>query len=155
MMSKKDFPELSRDQRVEYALKVKSLRQSAGMTQQQLADAAGVSRQTVNTLESGEKAPHSDSIIRVLRVFGIDAEDHRFSEQTELWLHIMGALIEAIPESRQHQTVNRAILVLSDGVSGTNNVTPIRKNVDKSKVDLSTFDRAASKNHDTEEPDTP
>lgn len=154
-MSKKEIPELSRTERVEYARKVKSLRQSAGMTQQELADAAGVSRQTVNTLESGDKAPHSDSILRVLRVFGIDAEEHRFSEQTELWLHVMGALIEAIPESRQHHTVNRAILVLSDGVSGNKNVTPIRKNVDKTRVDLSKFDRAASNNHDSEEPDTP
>ena len=154
-MSKKEITELSRDQRVDYAKKVKSLRQSAGMTQQELADAAGVSRQTVNTLETGDKAPHSDSILRVLRVFGVDAEDHRFSEQTELWIHIMGALIEAIPASRQHHTVNRAILVLSDGVSGNSNVTPIRKNVDKTKVDLTKFDRAASKNHDAEEPDTP
>ena len=154
-MSKKEIPELSRAERVEYARKVKSLRQSAGMTQQELADAAGVSRQTVNTLESGDKAPHSDSILRVLRVFGIDAEEHRFSEQTELWLHVMGALIEAIPASRQHHTVNRAILVLSDGVSGNSNVTPMRKNVDKTSVDLSKFDRAASNNHDAEEPDTP
>lgn len=154
-MSKKEEPELSRTERVEYARKVKSLRQSAGMTQQELADAAGVSRQTINTLEAGDKAPHSESILRVLRVFGIEAEEHRFSEQTELWLHVMGALIEAIPASRQAHTVNRAILVLSDGVSGNGNVTPIRKNVDKTKVDLSTFDRAASNNHDAEEPDTP
>lgn len=154
-MSKKEFSDLSHAQRVEYARKVKSLRQSAGMTQLELANAAGISRATLIDLENGGRTPQSENIMKVLKVFGVDVEAHRFEEQTELWLSMMGALIEAIPEQRKVETVNQAIRVLSDGVSGRGIVRSIKQNVGKKLVDIRQLDKAASSNHDGGEPDTP
>lgn len=45
------------------------------MTQQQLADAAGVSRQTVNAIESGKFVPSTLLALKMARIFGKNVED--------------------------------------------------------------------------------
>ena len=45
------------------------------MTQQQLADAAGVSRQTVNAIESGKFVPSTVLSLKMARIFGKRVED--------------------------------------------------------------------------------
>lgn len=116
-MSKKKIRDLSTDERAEYAAGVKSLRQSKGFTQQALADAAGVSRQTINNIERAVKVPQADVLSNVLRVLGVDIEENVFEEQTDLWLSIMGTLIESIDVSRRQQTVDRALKVLAAGIA--------------------------------------
>lgn len=44
------------------------------MTQQQLADAVGVSRQTVNAIESGKFIPSTVLALKVARLFGKPVE---------------------------------------------------------------------------------
>lgn len=45
------------------------------MTQQQLADAAGVSRQTVNAIESGKFVPSTLLALKMARIFGKAVEE--------------------------------------------------------------------------------
>lgn len=45
------------------------------MTQQQLADAVGVSRQTVNAIESGRFIPSTVLALKVARLFGRPVEE--------------------------------------------------------------------------------
>ena len=45
------------------------------MTQQQLADAAGVSRQTVNAIESGKFVPSTLLALKMARTFGKPVEE--------------------------------------------------------------------------------
>ena len=45
------------------------------MTQQQLADAAGVSRQTVNAIESGKFVPSTLLALKMSRIFRMAVED--------------------------------------------------------------------------------
>ena len=45
------------------------------MTQQQLADAAGVSRQTVNAIESGRFVPSTMLALKMARIFGTSVEN--------------------------------------------------------------------------------
>ena len=44
------------------------------MTQQQLADAVGVTRQTIIAMEQGKYAPSLPLAIRIARVFGVPVE---------------------------------------------------------------------------------
>ena len=44
------------------------------MTQQQLADAVGVSRQTINAIESGKFIPSTVLALKVARLFGKPVE---------------------------------------------------------------------------------
>ena len=45
------------------------------MTQQQLADKAGVTRQTIIAIESGRYAPSLPLAFKIARTFGISIED--------------------------------------------------------------------------------
>ena len=54
---------------------VRALREArADMTQQQLADALGVSRQTVIAIEQGRFCPSLESALRIARLFGESVE---------------------------------------------------------------------------------
>ena len=46
-----------------------------GMSQQALADAIGVTRQTVIAIELGKYSPSLESAFRIARVFGVGVED--------------------------------------------------------------------------------
>lgn len=45
------------------------------MTQQALADACGITRQTVVALEAGKYAPSLELAFRIARTFGVGVED--------------------------------------------------------------------------------
>lgn len=52
------------------------------MTQQQLADLAGVTRQTIIAIESGKYAPSLPLAFRIARVFGVPIEGvFRYEDQ--------------------------------------------------------------------------
>jgi putative transcriptional regulator len=51
------------------ANRVRELRLAADMTQQALADAVGVSRQTINAIETGRYAPSLEVALKLARTF--------------------------------------------------------------------------------------
>ena len=57
------------------ANRVRRVRSGVGMTQAQLAEAVGVSRQTVNALEAGNYAPSVYLALRVAAVLATTVED--------------------------------------------------------------------------------
>ena len=55
---------------------IRRLRCARGeMTQQALADACGVTRQTIIALEAGRYAPSLELAFRIARAFGVGVED--------------------------------------------------------------------------------
>ncbi len=54
---------------------VRELRTSAGMTQQALADAVGVSRQTINAIETGRYMPSLEVALKIAGSFGAATDD--------------------------------------------------------------------------------
>ena len=54
---------------------IRVFRAERRMTQQQLAEAVGVSRQTVNAIESGRFIPSTVLALKVARLFGKRVED--------------------------------------------------------------------------------
>ena len=53
--------------------RVKALREASGnMSQSALADAIGVTRQTIIAIEQGRYSPSLESAFRISRVFGVD-----------------------------------------------------------------------------------
>jgi len=56
--------------------RIRHLRYEKGeMTQQQLADAVGATRQTIISIEAGKYAPSLELAFRIARVFGRGVED--------------------------------------------------------------------------------
>lgn len=55
--------------------KIRVARAERRMTQQQLADAVGVSRQTINAIESGKFVPSTIVAMKIARVFERPVEE--------------------------------------------------------------------------------
>ncbi len=55
--------------------RIKELRTSRGWTQQQLAEAAGVSRQSINSIECNRYIPSLPLALLFTRVFGCSTDD--------------------------------------------------------------------------------
>ena len=56
--------------------RVRELReQHGGMTQAELGEAIGVTRQTIIAIEQGRYSPSLESAFRIARVFGVGVED--------------------------------------------------------------------------------
>ncbi len=64
--------------------RIRMLRFGAGeMTQGELADRVGVTRQTVNAIEQGKYSPSLETAFRIARVFGVPLEDvFQYSDAT-------------------------------------------------------------------------
>lgn len=56
-------------------IQLREVRSAAGVTQGELAERAGVSRQTVNSIETGRYVPGTDVALRLARVLGRRVED--------------------------------------------------------------------------------
>ena len=54
--------------------RVRELRTDREMTQSELGDALGVSRQTINSIEGGRYLPSLPLALRIARLFGTDVE---------------------------------------------------------------------------------
>lgn len=54
---------------------VREHREQRGLTQKQLADVAGVSRQTINSIETGRYTPSLPLALRLARQFGVTVEE--------------------------------------------------------------------------------
>ena len=55
--------------------RIRVARAEVRMTQQQLADATGVSRQTINAIESGKFVPSTVLALKIAATFGLCVED--------------------------------------------------------------------------------
>jgi transcriptional regulator with XRE-family HTH domain len=55
--------------------KITRLRQSAGLSQDALADQLFVSRQAISAWEVGKSAPSIDNVIELAKIFGVSFED--------------------------------------------------------------------------------
>jgi putative transcriptional regulator len=55
--------------------RIKALRQRKGWTQQQLADAVGVSRQSINSIECNRYVPSLPLALSFARVFGCTTDE--------------------------------------------------------------------------------
>jgi putative transcriptional regulator len=55
--------------------RIRELRAERGLTQQELADAIGVSRQTVNAIEGGKYSPSLEAAFRIAEVLGKKLEE--------------------------------------------------------------------------------
>ncbi|BDU72882.1 helix-turn-helix transcriptional regulator [Mesoterricola silvestris] len=54
--------------------RVRESRQNHGLTQQDLADAVGVSRQSINSIEQGKYIPSLPLALHLARVFGLSTD---------------------------------------------------------------------------------
>lgn len=114
-MSKNFSGDMTTEQRRALAAQVRKLRQDRGWSQSELAELANVTRQTVSNLERGT-VPQLETLRRLLDVLGVETAAVEFDEQTQMWLTMIGTLIEAIPSDARRTAVDESIRVLASHV---------------------------------------
>lgn len=130
-MSKNSLPNLTYDERKKLASEVKALRVAAGLKQAELAELAGITRQTLSNIERGA-VPQIDNLRRIYEVLGVDIAPIEFSEGTQQWLAILGGILDSLPEEQRtaagkaavsavtsHLTANRTSNVIVGGFGQT------------------------------------
>jgi putative transcriptional regulator len=60
---------------------IREHRAEVGMSQGELADLVGVTRQTINATEAGKYSPSLEVAFRISRVFGVTLEDIFFFDE--------------------------------------------------------------------------
>lgn len=122
-MSTKDFFNMTARERAELASQVKAVRLQVGLTQQELADEAGVTRQSVGNIESGGVTPQAKTLLPVLEALGIVPARAEFSAETSLWLAIVGGIMDSLPQERRARAGQAAVsAVTQELVSAADNV---------------------------------
>ena len=60
---------------IEFANRLAELRKAKGLSQEELADKLGVSRQAVSKWERGEASPDTDNLIELAKIYGISLDE--------------------------------------------------------------------------------
>lgn len=137
-------------ERLLYGKQIKQLRLVKGLKQEELAEAAGVARRTVGSIERGEVAGQAEKLSRLLLVLGVDSEPATWSDFTEQHLAIIAPLIEALPESVRSRTMNEVLRTLATAIQPPK----IRPDLAAlSEEELERLRPAASSHEDVEEAD--
>lgn len=83
---------------------VRAKRRELGLTQTQIADAAGISLRTYQTFESGERHPQGGNLRAILRAVEINDADETLAEETregwpgdvQVFLDVLGAYLATL-----------------------------------------------------------
>lgn len=94
---------------------VRAARIALGMTQSELAEAAGVSLKTVNNMESGRTDGQDATVARMAHAVGLE-ESPVLDDSTQQLLAVLGPLIQQIPETRRATPVAQCVAILSDAI---------------------------------------
>lgn len=97
---------MSSDRRAQQASQVKAVRLAQGMTQGELAEAAGVSRQTISNLERGT-VPQAGVLTRILDVLGMTTDV--IVEDTRMWLGILEGMLNQLPTPARNRAGQAAV----------------------------------------------
>lgn len=90
-------------------------RKRLGMTQRELADAAGVALKTVNNLESGRTYGQDGTVDKLARAVALD-EPRSLDEPTHQLLAVIGPLIQQIPEDERATPIAQCVAILSAAI---------------------------------------
>ena len=93
--------------------KLKSARVQAGMTQEQAAEALGVSRQTVSNWETAKTYPDIVSVVKMSDLYGVSLDRLLKGDQAATdYLHYLGESTDAVSSRRRQSFVTLVLVYL-------------------------------------------
>lgn len=101
--------------RLTYARQVRSARLAQGRTQAEVAEEAGISRNTLAAMESGKRAPQMDKLWAVMLVLGVRPDRHE-PEWLQEWWRVIEPLALRLPIERRGETFGKIIGLLHDAL---------------------------------------
>lgn len=97
---------------MEIGQKIRNARNSAGLTQEQAAEALGVSRQTVSNWENEKSFPDIVSVIRMSDLYSVSL-DHLLKEEKPMKENYLDYLEESTNVVKSKERLSKVILILA------------------------------------------
>lgn len=98
---------LNEQERLDYAKQVRIVRGMRGLSQSDLAEAAGVGRGTIINIETGKTIPQGDVLVRIMRVLGmVDNETPDMPDWVEGNMEIIASMLMRVPESKRAEVLS-------------------------------------------------
>lgn len=97
---------------MEIGTKIKNARTRAGLTQETVAEALGVSRQTISNWENGKFYPDIISIIKMSDLYSVSL-DHLLKEEPEVKQTYMEYLEESTDTVKSREKLTKLILIIA------------------------------------------
>lgn len=88
---------MDKSQRAEWGIVIRDARRARDLKQQELADLAGVTRNTIGNIERGSHAPRPEVLERVREVLGLDDEPSTSEDDIDAYLPLVRGLLRLIP----------------------------------------------------------
>lgn len=89
-------------QRRQLASQIRQQRKARGMSQEDLAEASGVSLRAVQNAELGKNTPQEGNLLAMLEVLGMapsaEATRKSWPRDIQVFLDVMGAYLSTVPE---------------------------------------------------------
>lgn len=121
-------PSMTEQQRVTYTARLRAARRARGLSQDEVAERAGVSRNTVGNAESGKVLPQSAVLWRIMGALDLRPDPGReWSPEVEGWLRMLAPLIEQLDADARERVMLDVLGRVGDAVRSTR--APHRHNV--------------------------
>lgn len=128
-----DVDALTADDRAKLGPLVREKREALNLSQMEVAEAAGIDRKTLGTLESGKRAPHTSKLRAVLEVLGIPQAgdvDRHYSERTRSFVVTAAPIFDQLPDDLKDEAQHDVVVLLTGKLAraaGRGTITPIRR----------------------------
>lgn len=108
-------PPMTEQQRATYAAQLKAARVSQKLRQQDVAEQAGIARNTYAAMENGSQIPQAEKLWAAMLVLGLQPNTDE-PEWLQEWWAILKPLILQLPPSTRGETMGKIVLVLSQAI---------------------------------------
>lgn len=101
--------------RLLFAQRIKAVRIEQGKTQEEVASAAGIARNTLSAMEKGKMVPQAEKLWKVMLVLGI-RPDRKEPEWLQEWWRIISPLAQRLPEETRGEVMGRIVRTLYESL---------------------------------------
>lgn len=113
---------MTMNQRAQLAALVRERRSTLGLTQGELAERAGTTRQTVSNIETEATVPQQAILERITDVLGITPQGGALDPDVESWIGVIGGMLQALPADRRARAGQAAVNAVASEVARPVNV---------------------------------
>lgn len=112
-------PVMTEQERSTWASKIRPARVARSLSQQEVADMAGVARNTVVNAESGTKIPQADKLWRIMIALDLTPDPREeWPDWVQEWIAVIAPLIQAIPQPPRNQVMTEVVMMLGNAAMG-------------------------------------
>lgn len=110
------IPNMSEQQRKAYATELRAARARLGMSQGEVAEAAGIARNTYRNMENGSVVPQAANLWSAMLVLDI-RPDRDEPEWLREWWRIIEPLARQVPEDKRGVVMGEIVRALHAGIT--------------------------------------